>query len=89
MLLGGMGPVDPLHTTTGKLVAGSYALFAGVVFLVLAGVMLSPVIHHVLQRFHLEREGKHAEKKMTALIERRAYCLLPGDRPRRAELKID
>jgi len=66
-----------------------YALFAGVVFLVLAGVMLSPVIHHVLQRFHLEREGKHAEKKMTALIERRAYCLLPGDRPRRAELKID
>jgi hypothetical protein len=63
MLLGGMGPVDRLHTTTGKLLAGFYALFAGVVFLVLAGVMLSPVIHHVLQRFHLERDGKHAERK--------------------------
>jgi hypothetical protein len=62
MLLGGMGPVDPLHTTTGKLLAGFYALFAGVVFLVLAGVMLSPVIHHVLQRFHLETERKQAER---------------------------
>jgi hypothetical protein len=48
MLLGGMGPVDELHTEAGKWLAGSYALFAGVVFLVVAGVMLSPVIHHVL-----------------------------------------
>lgn len=62
MLLGGMGPVDSLHTTAGKLLAGFYALFAGVVFLVLAGVMLTPAIHHVLQRFHLEREGKQAER---------------------------
>jgi hypothetical protein len=54
MLLGGMGPVDPLHTTAGKWLAGLYALLAGVVFLVLAGVMLAPVVHHVLQRFHLE-----------------------------------
>ena len=55
MLLGGMGPVDPVRTTAGKWLAGGYALFAGVVFLVVAGVMLAPVIHHVLQRFHLER----------------------------------
>lgn len=54
MLLGGMGPVNPLRTTAGKWLAGVYALFAGVVFLVLAGVMLAPVMHHVLQRFHLE-----------------------------------
>jgi len=54
MLLGGMGPVDPLHTVAGKWLAGFYALLAGVVFLVLAGVMLAPVIHHVLHRFHLE-----------------------------------
>jgi hypothetical protein len=53
MLLGGMGPVDPLHTTAGKWLAGSYALFAGVVFLVLAGVTLAPVFHVVLERFHL------------------------------------
>jgi len=57
MLLGGMGPVDQLHTTLGKWLAGAYALFAGLVFLVLAGVMLAPVLHHVLHRFHLEIGG--------------------------------
>jgi hypothetical protein len=51
MLLGGMGPVDKLHTEAGKWLAGLYALFAGVVFLVVAGVMLSPVIHHVLEHW--------------------------------------
>jgi hypothetical protein len=56
MLLGGMGPVDPVRTELGKWLAGSYALFAGVVFLVLAGVMLAPVFHHVLRGFHMERE---------------------------------
>ena len=54
MLLGGMGPVDRLQTTAGKWLAGFYALFAGIVFLVLVGVMLAPVLHHVLRRFHLE-----------------------------------
>ena len=54
MLLGGMGPVDRLETTAGKWLAGVYALFAGIVFLVLAGAMLAPVLHHVLHRFHLE-----------------------------------
>jgi len=57
MLLGGMGPVDPLHTDAGKWLAGLYALFAGVVFLVVAGVMLSPVIHHVLE--HWGAAGAH------------------------------
>jgi hypothetical protein len=64
MLLGGMGPVDPLRTTAGKWLAGLYALLAGVVFLVLAGVMLAPVVHHVLQRFHLEaNEGKPTARR--------------------------
>jgi hypothetical protein len=58
MLLGGMGPVDPLRTTAGKWLAGGYALFAGLVFIVLAGVMLAPVIHAVLQRFHLEKDAQ-------------------------------
>jgi hypothetical protein len=58
MLVGGMGPVDPLRTTAGKWLAGAYALFAGVVFLVFAGVMLVPVVHHVLERFHLETGDK-------------------------------
>lgn len=58
MLLGGMGPVDRLETTLGKWLAGVYALFAGIVFLVLAGVMLAPVLHHVLHRFHMETGNK-------------------------------
>jgi hypothetical protein len=62
MLLGGMGPVDPVRTMAGKWLAGGYALFAGVVFLVVAGVMLAPVIHHLLQRFHLERDGGRSER---------------------------
>lgn len=61
MLLGGMGPVDPPHKTAGKWLAGVYALFAGVVFLVVAGAMLGPVIHHVLERLHVEREGEAGE----------------------------
>jgi NhaP-type Na+/H+ or K+/H+ antiporter len=54
MLLGGMGPINPIQTLEGKWLVGLYALFAGLVFLVLAGVMLGPVIHAVLHRFHLE-----------------------------------
>jgi len=54
MLLGGMGPVDRLDTALGKWLAGLYALFAGIVFLVIAGAMLAPVVHHVLHRFRLE-----------------------------------
>jgi hypothetical protein len=62
MLLGGMGPVDQVQTTLGKWLAGSYALFAGVFFLVLAGTMLTPVIHHVLHTFHLERDKARVQK---------------------------
>jgi hypothetical protein len=51
MLLGGMGPVDPLRTEAGKWLAGTYALVAGLVVLVVAGVMLAPMIHHVLQHY--------------------------------------
>ena len=57
MLLGGMGPVDRVATTTGKWLIGSYALFAGLVFIVTAGIMLGPVVHAVLHRFHLEVPG--------------------------------
>jgi hypothetical protein len=56
MLLGGMGPVNPVRTEAGKWLAGFYALFAGLVFLVLAGVMLGPVLHAALHRFHLESD---------------------------------
>ena len=57
MLLGGMGPVDAPHTDAGKLFAGLYALYAGLVFIVTAGVMLAPVLHRILHQFHWEQDG--------------------------------
>lgn len=56
MLLAGMGPIDALKTTTGKWLAGFYALFAGLVFIALVGAMLAPVVHHVLERLHMEQD---------------------------------
>jgi len=58
MILGGMGPVAELHTTVGKLFASFYALYSGVVFLVIAGILLAPVFHRVLHHFHLEDDEK-------------------------------
>jgi hypothetical protein len=55
MLLGGMGPVDKPSTDAGKVFAGAYALFAGLVFIVTAGLLLAPVVHRVLHTFHWER----------------------------------
>jgi len=54
MLLGGMGPVGELGGTPGKLFASLYALYSGLVFLILAGLLLAPVFHRVLHRFHWE-----------------------------------
>ncbi len=54
MILGGMGPVNPLHTDAGKLFASFYALFSGLVFLVSASILIAPLFHRVLHQFHLE-----------------------------------
>jgi hypothetical protein len=54
MLLGGMGPVNPLRGAGAKLFAGVFALYAGLVFVVLAGIMLAPMLHRVLHAFHAE-----------------------------------
>jgi len=56
MLLGGMGPVNGLTTTVGKVFASVYALFSGILFLVAAGVMVAPVVHRILHRLHLDTE---------------------------------
>jgi hypothetical protein len=52
MLLGGMGPVESPATRAGKLFAGFYALYAGLVFLVAAGIIGAPVFHRLLHKFH-------------------------------------
>ncbi len=58
MLMGGMGPVDALHTTAGKLFASAYALYCGLVLLVAAGLLLAPILHRLMHRFHVADEGR-------------------------------
>src|SRR5687768_3765258 len=58
MILGGMGPVDKLTTVAGKLFAGCYALFAGIVFLAAVGVLLAPIIHRLQHHFHLDIDAQ-------------------------------
>jgi hypothetical protein len=53
MILGGMGPVNPITTTTAKLFASGYALFSGLVFIGLMGILLTPVIHRIMHKFHV------------------------------------
>ena len=52
MLLGGMGPVNAPVTAGGKLFAGLYALYAGLVFIVSAALIFTPIVHRVLHKFH-------------------------------------
>src|ERR1700724_3193868 len=54
MILGGMGPVDPLHSSAAKIFAACYALFSGLAFVGIAGLMIGPFAHRLLHRFHIE-----------------------------------
>ena len=54
MILGGMGPVDPLHSSAAKLFAAWYALFSGLLFIAIAGILFAPIVHRIMHRFHLE-----------------------------------
>jgi hypothetical protein len=53
MILGGMGPVDPLKTTAGKIFASAYALYSGLALIAVVGLMLTPIIHRVMHQFHM------------------------------------
>jgi hypothetical protein len=58
MLLGGMGPVNPPATPGGKLFAGVYALYCGLVVILIAGLLLAPGAHRLLHKFHLEKRER-------------------------------
>ncbi|HEY3123287.1 MAG TPA: hypothetical protein VGK70_04415 [Thermoanaerobaculia bacterium] len=59
MILSGMGPVGDLKSTAAKIFAGSYALYSGLALILIAGIILAPIVHRFLHRFHLE-SGKKA-----------------------------
>ncbi|MDQ2854697.1 MAG: hypothetical protein M3R68_00090 [Acidobacteriota bacterium] len=56
MILGGMGPVKELHTSGAKIFASFYALFSGVVFIGIMGIVLAPLAHRMLHSFHLDEK---------------------------------
>ena len=56
MILGGMGPVDPITSPAGKLFASFYALFSGLLFIGAASLVVAPFVHRVMHRLHLDDE---------------------------------
>ena len=54
MILSGMGPVGELKSTAGKIFAGSYAILSGLIIVIATGVVLAPIFHRVLHRFHVD-----------------------------------
>lgn len=58
MILGGMGPVRELPNDASKIFASIYALFSGVIFIALMGIILSPVVHRVMHKFHIDEKDE-------------------------------
>src|SRR5437762_4476939 len=64
MILGGMGPVDPLKSDAAKIFASCYALFSGLAFIGIVSVLLAPFVHRMLHRVHAE---EREDRKSTRL----------------------
>jgi hypothetical protein len=58
MILGGMGPVNQLTTKGAKIFASGYALFSGLMFIAVLGIVLAPVTHRLLHKFHIDEEDE-------------------------------
>ena len=56
MILGGMGPVNQLSSQSAKLFASAYALFSGLIFIGVMGLVLAPLVHRMLHKFHLDEK---------------------------------
>ena len=56
MILGGMGPVNPMKSDAGKVFASCYAIYAGVILLASVGILIAPIFHRFLHHFHLADE---------------------------------
>ena len=56
MILGGMGPVDTIKSNAGKIFASVYALYSGLALIAVVGILLTPVLHRFLHKFHLAKD---------------------------------
>ena len=56
MILSGMGPLEPLKTSAGKLFAGFYAIFSGLAFILIIGIIFAPAVHRILHTFHIDED---------------------------------
>src|SRR5208282_414215 len=61
MILSGMGPISTLQTDGGKIFAGCYALFSGLAFITILGIVFAPIFHRFLHRFHVEEAKRDAK----------------------------
>jgi hypothetical protein len=61
MILGGMGPVDTLTTDGAKIFASFYALFSGLVFIGLLGLLLAPFIHRFMHKLHMDENNTKSD----------------------------
>src|SRR5258708_12016302 len=64
MILGGMGPVDPLPNDAAKIFASVYALFSGLVFIGVLGVLVAPFVHRAIHSFHIPEQGNFARSPL-------------------------
>jgi hypothetical protein len=62
MILSGMGPVEMLHTSAGKIFAGCYALYSGLALILATGLIFAPVVHRVMHRFHIESDEEESNE---------------------------
>jgi hypothetical protein len=63
MLMGGMGPVNELHSDAGKIFAGIYAMYCGLVLILAVGFLIAPLFHRFLHKFHLEIDESISRKE--------------------------
>jgi hypothetical protein len=56
MILSGMGPVNEIHSESGKIFAGIYALFSGLIFIAAVSLVIAPLFHRLLHQFHFEAD---------------------------------
>ncbi len=61
MILGGMGPVDTLHSDSAKYFASLYALYSGITLITSVGIIFSPMVHRMMHRLHLETDNDEDE----------------------------